>query len=59
MLGTNSLKESPLDEGKYGNETFSEFLAESLAEYWELDSVKQYVKDIHKEACNQYDFYYS
>lgn len=59
VLGTNSLKESPLDEGKYGRETFSEFFAETMAEYWELDTVKQYAMDIHKEACNQYNFYNS
>lgn len=57
VLETNSLKEGPLDEKKYGKESFSEFFAESLAEYWELDSVEQYVKDMHKEACNQYKFY--
>lgn len=59
VLGTNSLKESPLDEGKYGNETFSEFFAEALAEYWELDFVEQYVVDMHREAHNQYNFYNS
>jgi hypothetical protein len=40
-----------------GKESFSEFFAETMAEYWELDSVEQYVKDIHKETCNQYKFY--
>lgn len=56
VFGTNSLKESPLDERKYGNETFSEFFAETMAEYWELNSAKQYVVDIHREAHNQYSF---
>ncbi len=58
VFDTNSLKESPLDEKKYGKKSFSEFFAETMAEYWELDSVEQYVADIHDEAYNQYKFYY-
>lgn len=59
VLETNSLKESPLDKDKYGNKSFSEFFAETMAEYWELDSVEQYVIDMYEEACNQYKFYNS
>lgn len=59
VFETNSLKMSPLDEKKYGRKTFSEFFAETMAEYWELDYANQYVIDIHKEACNQYNFYNS
>lgn len=57
-LGTNALAECPLDEKKYGNTSFSEFFAETMAEFWELGSVEQYAMDIHSETSQQYKFYY-
>lgn len=58
VLNTNTLNESPLEDKRYGNKSYSEFLAETMAEFWECDQVDEYVIDVYHEVCLQYKLYY-